>query len=367
MKFSKEIAGICKQFDIDGKYRGCDIIPYGHINSTFQAFYEVDNKIRIYIIQKINKYVFTKPYEVMENIYNVTRHIINKANERGENSKTVSLHFKKTKDGELFYVDENNEYWRCYRFVENSYTTYDVPDKNILLETGKAFGKFQKELRDFDASTLHETIKKFHDTTYRYEQLEQAIKENKKSRLEICEEEVEKFRELKEKATMMHYMLQNGELPLRVTHNDTKCNNVLFDESTNKYLTVIDLDTVMPGLVAYDFGDAIRFAANTALEDEDDLAKVRLDLIKYEAFTKGFLSELKDSLTQKEIETLYLGAITMTIECGVRFLTDYLNGDEYFRIEKANHNLLRARCQLKLALDMLRKEKQMIEIVKKYS
>ena len=366
MSTIKQIRNICNHFNIDGRLRWVDPIMYGHINSTYEAFFDVGDHERIYIIQKINQNVFKKPEEVMENIFNVTRYIIDNAKSRGEDAKTISLHFKRTNDDQQFYIDEKGDYWRCYRFVENSKTYQSTNNLKIIEETGKAFGKFQKELKDFDANILHETIVDFHNTLKRYEQLEQAVKENKALRLDYVRDEVEEYKNLKDKAIIIHNMVKNKELPLRVTHNDTKCNNVLFDCDTDEYLTVIDLDTVMPGLYAFDFGDAIRFACNTAEEDEEDLAKVRLDMKKFEAFTKGFLSEVKDSLTEKEKETLVLGAITMTIECGTRFLADYLNGDTYFRVDKINQNLHRARCQLKLALDMIDKEEKMNAIVKKY-
>ena len=367
MENIKVIKSICRQFNIDGKLIWVDPIMYGHINSTYEAKFDCGlDHYRKYIIQKINKEVFKKPEEVMENIFNVTRYIINNAIERGENAKTIALHFKLTTDGKQFYIDEDGQYWRCYRFIDKSVTYQSTQNPKILEQTGKAFGRFQNELRDFDATILHETIRDFHNTLKRYEQLEQAIKDDIALRKTYVQKEINEYLALKDKALQMHYMVTRNELPLRVTHNDTKCNNVLFDEATDDYLTVIDLDTVMPGLVGYDFGDAVRFAANTAEEDEADMANVRLDLRKFEAFTKGFLSEVKDSLTDKEKETLVLGAITMTIECGTRFLADYLNGDVYFRVDKINQNFNRARCQLKLAQDMIEKEEKMNMIVRKY-
>ena len=366
MNSIKQVKNVCKQFNIEGNLRWVDPILYGHINSTYEAWFDVGDHERTYIVQKINKNVFKKPEEVMENIFNVTRYIINNAKARGEDAKTIALHFKRTQDDKLFYIDDEGEYWRCYRFVENSKTYQSTNNLKILEETGKAFGKFQNELSDFDASILHETIKDFHNTKERFNQLEQAINDDRVLRLNYVKEEVKEFLALKDKACEIHNMVARGELPLRVTHNDTKCNNVLFDCDTDGFLTVIDLDTVMPGLSIFDFGDAIRYAANTAEEDEEDIAKVKLDLRKFEAFTKGFLSEVKASLTEKEKETLVLGAITITIECGTRFLADYLNGDVYFRVDKINHNLHRARCQLKLAQDMIEKEEKMQEIVRKY-
>lgn len=362
----KVIRSICRQFNIDGKLVWVDPILYGHINSTYEAKFDCGDHYRKYIVQRINKEVFKKPEYVMENIFNVTRYIINNAIARGDEAKTIALHFKRTTDDKQFYIDEDGQYWRCYRYIDRSVTYQSTNNLKILEETGKAFGHFQNELKDFDASILHETIRDFHNTLKRYEQLEQAIKDDLALRAEYVQKEIKEYLDLKDKALQMHYMVERNELPLRVTHNDTKCNNVLFDELTDDYLTVIDLDTVMPGLVAYDFGDAIRFAANSAVEDEADMANVRLDLRKFEAFTKGFLSEVKDSLTSKEQETLVLGAITMTIECGTRFLADYLNGDTYFRVDKINQNLNRARCQLKLAQDMIEKEEKMNSIVRKY-
>jgi hypothetical protein len=220
-------------------------------------------------------------------------------------------------------------------------------------------------LSDYPAELLYETIPNFHNTINRYENFETAVVNNYAGRVDFVIEPIAEFLAMKETATTMTKMSQNGELPQRVTHNDTKCNNVLFDTSTKKHTCVIDLDTVMPGLAGFDFGDAIRFIANTATEDERDLSKVMIDLVKFEAFARGFIDGCGESLTKEELETLPLGAITMTTECGLRFLTDYLDGDRYFKISYPEHNLDRARCQLKLAQDMLSKRNEMQDIIQK--
>lgn len=356
---NNDIYKLCEEFGITGEIVGVSIMTSGHINSTFKVDVDDNGKMKSYIIQKVNDYVFKKPEELMENIINVTDFISKKS--FGE-AKT--LKFLKTKSGKgLTKVD--TEYFRIYEYVPNT-ETYDITDnRNIIYETGLAFGEFQSMLSDYPANSLHETIPNFHNTIDRFNNFEQAIYNNFAGRVDSVLGAIADYMAIRESACEMTKMQIDGILPARVTHNDTKCNNVLFDTLTKKHACVIDLDTVMPGLAGFDFGDAIRFIANTATEDETDLSKVELDFGKFEAFTKGFIDGCGSSLTQKEIETLPLGAITMTAECGVRFLTDYLDGDRYFKINYPNHNLDRALCQLKLAQDMIEKHSEMMQIVKK--
>lgn len=364
---ANEIENICRQFNIEGEFLGFELITSGHINVTYEVDFFRDNQQKPYILQKVNKNVFHEPEKVMENIVNVAEYIREKIKETGISAKQYVLHYQKTKDDKYFLYDANGGFWRCCRYIDDSFTFSTIDDVNTMEEAGKAFGKFQMYLAEFPVEKLYVSIPHFHNTINRYQHFREAINTDEKGRYASVKDVVDAYLELEEKATEAYKMQRKGILPLRVTHNDTKCSNVLFSQTTKEHLAVIDLDTVMPGLSIFDFGDAIRAGANTADEDEKDLNKVYLDLLKYEAFTKGFLKTIGNSLTTIEKENMALGAITMTIECGVRFLTDYLNGDTYFSISYKNQNLIRAKCQLKLAQDMLAHYDKMLEIVKKYS
>ena len=357
---NNDIYELCETFGVQGEIVGVSILSSGHINSTFKVDVDEHGKMKSYIVQKVNDYVFKQPEQLMENVMGVTDFI----DKKKEGGKSKTLKFLKTKEGKGI-TNVDGEYFRIYEFVTNT-ETYDITENpKIIYETGLAFGEFQKLLSDYPAESLYETIPNFHNTINRFEIFETAIMNNYSGRANFVFGPIADFLKLKETATQMTIMSQNGELPQRVTHNDTKCNNVLFDTLTKKHTCVIDLDTVMPGLAGFDFGDAIRFIANTATEDEKDLSKVMLDLGKFEAFTKGFIDGCGESLTPKEIETLPLGAITITTECGIRFLTDYLDGDRYFKINYPDHNLDRALCQLQLAKDMISKQAEMSAIVQR--
>lgn len=349
----QELIDLCNSFNIQGDFDSIDVLSNGHINSTFLVRFKTDDEVKEYILQKINKYVFKNPEEVMQNIFAVTNHIINKKSQSGKDSDRKTLIFKPTQDGQLFQIDAYGDYWRVSEFVKNSTTFNETNDLTVLEETGKAFGEFQQALSDFPVSNLNIIIPHFHNTVNRYEIFKDTLEKDPLGRSSLALSEIQDYLELEEVATQMYQMQKRGELSLKVTHNDTKCNNVLFDKNTHKHLCVIDLDTVMPGLLGFDFGDAIRFAANTAAEDETDLSKVKIDLNKFKSFTQGFLFAIGSSITENELKTLSLGAITMTIECGLRFLTDYIDGDNYFKINHQHHNLDRARCQLKLAKEMI--------------
>lgn len=361
-----KIEEVFSAFGIEGEVKGYKIFHSGHINTTCMVIIEQDGKEKQLVMQKINKHVFKKPAEVMKNISNVTNYIYTKLKENNQPTSRRVLRFKPGKDKNYYIVDSEGDYWRVYKFVDKSVCFDATDDLTVLEETGKAFGEFQTLLADYPAGDLNIIIPHFHNTPNRYKNFKQTLAEDPCDRAKYVQEEIEEYLALEEIASRMYKMQKSGNLPLRVTHNDTKCNNVLFDEATHKHICVIDLDTVMPGLVGFDFGDAMRFAGNTCVEDETELDKVELDLTKYEAFTKGFMAEVGESLTKAEKETLSLGAITMTIECGLRFLTDYIDGDNYFKTSYDDHNLDRARCQLKLAQDMIKKYAQMQEIVAKY-
>ncbi len=330
----------------------------GHINSTFLIVHN-DKK---YILQRINTKVFIRPHEVMDNIIGVTEHIQRKVEE--SDKKTCStIRFLSFSDGKSFFDIPDGDCWRIYEYIDNT-TVYDkVKSPDDFYNCAIAFGHFQQHLSDYPAHTLYETIPDFHNTPKRYENLMASIEKDAMGRAFGVSKEIAFARQHKDFCNILEDAYKSGELPLRVTHNDTKLNNVLFDEITDKPSYVIDLDTVMPGYAVTDFGDAIRYGANTAAEDEVDLSKVSLDLELFGAFAKGFIDGCNGSLTQKEIELLPIGAIMMTLECGMRFLTDYIDGDVYFKIHRQNHNLDRCRCQFALVADMERKLSQMNDIV----
>ena len=363
----KQIIEACARFNIEGEYKSYEVLNSGHINMTYRVYFFRHNELKDYILQRVNTYVFKKPEDVMENISEVTEYIRAKIKATGVTAKRNVLHYATTADGKYYTVMPDGGFWRCCRYINDSISFTKTDDLKIIEESGKAFGKFQTYLSDYPVEKLHIVIPHFHNTIMRYEALREAIKNDEAGRLESVREVIAGYEALEELATKPYRMQKQGMLPLRVTHNDTKTSNVLFDADTSEELTVIDLDTVMPGLVAFDFGDAIRVAGSTVDEDERDLTKVALDLEKYEAFTRGFVHGLDGMVSQAEMDSLALGAIAMTAECGVRFLTDYLNGDKYFRIHYPDQNLARAKCHLTLAQDMVKKFQTMQEIVDKYS
>lgn len=361
------IEDICRQFGLEGDFKYFETLKNGHINSSYKVYFYRDGEMKDYCLQRINSYVFKNPVEVMENISTVTEYIREKIKATGVTAKRHVLHFQSSLNGKYYYVGPYGGFWRCSRFIGNSVTYNQTDNPVVIEEAGKAFGDFQLRLADFPVKKLFITIPHFHNTIMRYDAFSEAVENDTAKRAKFVKKEIEEYLALKDIATEMYKMQRRGELPLKVTHNDTKCNNVLFDKTTGEYLCVIDLDTVMPGLVGFDFGDAIRFIANSAGEDEKDLARVGLDLDKFEAFSKGFTGKLKDVMTPAEKDTLALGALTMTTECGLRFLTDYLSGDVYFKTAYPEHNLDRARCQLALAKDMILKYDKMKAIVGKYA
>ena len=306
------------------------------------------------------------PVAVMNNISSVTEYIRAKIKATGVTAKRNVLHYSTTDTGKYYAILENNEFWRCCRYIDDSVSFEQTDDLKIIEESGKAFGKFQVHLADFPVKNLAIVIPHFHNTPKRYDALRRAVKEDAVGRVQEVRDTIDGYLELEEIATRSYKLQKAGVLPLRVTHNDTKTSNVLFDANTREYLSVIDLDTVMPGLVSFDFGDAIRVAASTVDEDEKDLSKVAVDLEKYEAFTRGFVGTLGGMLTKEEKKTLALGAVAMTAECGVRFLTDYIEGDKYFRIHYPDQNLARANCHLTLTRDMVKHLDEMQAIVDKY-
>ena len=355
-----DLSKVAKLFGINNKIVEEEHITIGHINVTYRVKFDDDKE---YIMQRINKYVFKDPVSLMNNIILTTTHIRNELTRKNMPVDRYVLSFIKALDGNYYVIDSENEYWRMYHYITHS-LTYNVMDNMDIIENcGYAFGNFQCQLSNFNASLLSETIPNFHNTISRFENLKKAKEKDEFNRFESVKDLYDEYLKLEEISTRMTRMLNNNELPLRVTHNDTKCNNVLFDLTTNEPLSVIDLDTVMPGLAGFDFGDSIRTGAANNREDESDPTKIYLCLDKFRAFAKGFLKTTKDSLTKNEIDTLALGAITMTLECGSRFLTDYLEGDVYFHEKYKGQNLIRAKSQLILGKDMINKSDQMNAII----
>lgn len=362
-----EIDEVVAQFQTDGK--AVEKTPYGngHINDTFLVVCETgEGKKRRYILQKMNHSIFKAPEQLMENVVKVTEYLRKVIVSQGGDPERETLNVVKTINGSSYFVDKKGDYWRMFLFVEGTVCLEMVESKKDFYDSGVAFGNFQKMLADYPAETLHETILNFHNTPSRFQDFQRAVQEDKMGRAVLAKEEISFALERESDTRVLTDLLHAGELPLRVTHNDTKLNNILFDADTKKAICIIDLDTVMPGLSHYDFGDSIRFGASTGAEDEKDLSKVELDLTLFEAFTKGYLEGCGGSLTEKEIEMLPMGAKLMTYECGIRFLADFLEGDVYFKIHRDGHNLDRARTQFKLVKDMEDKWADMTAIVEKY-
>ena len=343
----------------DGRHYG-----EGHINDTYLVW-RADHTKR-FILQRINTDTFTDPAGLMENICGVTRHLRAKIQAEGGDPGRECLNVIPTLSGASYYIDTEGNAWRAYDFVENTVCLQQVGCEADFRTVAETLGKFQNQLADYPASTLHETIARFHDTPNRYANFEKALAADALGRAKTIAPEIAFIRAREKDCHVLLDQLAAGEIPLRVTHNDTKINNVLLDEATGKGICVIDLDTVMPGLSAYDFGDSIRFGASTAAEDEQDLSKVSCDMDLFDTYVKGYLEGCGGKLTNKEVELLPMGAKVMTFECGMRFLTDYLEGDHYFKIHRENHNLDRCRTQFTLVKDMEKKWDTMREIVKKY-
>lgn len=344
-------------FDIEIEIDSCVPFGGGHINDTYMITSKTGEK---YIIQAINTNVFKNPEQIMDNIRMVSEHIVQRTG-----GCNAVMCFIPTKSGSYYHPDSENKFWRLYYFVPA--ICLDFPEnEQDFYECAFAFGEFQKNLSDFPAEKLHETIPDFHNTPKRFKNFLKAVSEDKMGRAASVQREIEFIKEREEFYSILFSNFESGKLPLRVTHNDTKSNNVLLNSETRKALCVIDLDTIMPGFSVNDFGDAIRFGASTATEDEKDLSKVSMSLPMFRAYTEGFLAGVDGLLTNTEIELLPEGAKMMTIECGMRFLTDYLEGDTYFKTSYQGQNLDRCRTQLKLVADMEAKWDEMKSIVRSF-
>ena len=355
-------------FNYFGRLKACEPFGSGHINDTYRLTFEIGDMGDVYVIlQRMNREIFKKPVELMENIVGVTSHLRKKIIKAGGDPERETLNVILAKDGKAYYVDSMGEYWRSFKYITEA-TSYDLVEKpEDFYESAVAFGHFQRMLADYPAETLHETIEGFHDTKARLRAFKEAVEKDVCGRAASVQKEIDFVLSHEDTANVFGDLLEKGELPIRVTHNDTKLNNIMIDNTTRKGICVIDLDTVMPGLAMNDFGDSIRFGASTAEEDEQDLSKVSCSMELFELYVKGFLEGCAGSLTDKEVEMLPMGAKVMTYECGMRFLADYLEGDHYFKIHREGHNLDRARTQFKLVADMESKWDTMAEIVRKYA
>lgn len=366
METSNKVHEAIDGFKLPGELKECIRYGSGHINDTYRLTYETPQGTKRYILQRMSKSIFKKPVELMENVSGVTAWLRKKIIENGGNPERETLTLVKSNDGLPYFVDSTGEYWRVYLFIEGA-TCYDaVKDDNDFYQSAVAFGHFQRLLADYPAETLHETIKDFHNTPDRLEKFKKAVAEDVCGRAASVQKEIDFILEREELTHALYDLQLDGRLPLRVTHNDTKLNNIMIDDETGKAICVIDLDTVMPGLTANDFGDSIRFGASTALEDEQDLSKVSCDLHLFDVYARGFIEGCGGALTDLEIDMLPMGAILMTFENGIRFLTDHLEDDHYFHIHREGHNLDRCRTQLTLVKDMEEKLPQMNEIIQKY-
>lgn len=356
---------VITQFAIGGKLTESRPYGNGHINDTFLLTYEMAGESKRYILQRMNHVIFRNPHQLMENIVNVTEYLQGKIADEGGDAQRETLNVIRTVEGMPYYKDSGDNYWRVFLFVEGTECFEKVESAKDFYDSAVAFGNFQKRLADYPAEKLHETIPDFHNTPSRFSDFRNAVEEDRMGRAALAGKEIGFALEREGDTSVLTEMLREGELPLRVTHNDTKLNNILFDAKTKKAICIIDLDTVMPGLSLYDFGDSIRFGASTGAEDEKDLDKVEVDLDLFEAYTRGFLEGCGGSLTPEEIRMLPMGAKLMTYECGIRFLADYLEGDVYFKIHREGHNLDRARTQFKLVADMEKKWDKMADIVER--
>ena len=347
-----DLMQISGQFSVSGDCLEVKPFGNGHINDTYAVTCASEGGVRRYILQKLNSRVFPHPTALMNNFAAVTAYLRPIIKKEGGDPDRECLKVIPTVQGAAYYVDGEGEVWRMTQLIENT-DAYLVAESSAMFEdAGRAFGLFIKRLEGFDAASLIEVIPDFHNTVKRYENLEKAVAADKAGRASGVKDLIDFARARKDKTSVIVNALKEGSIPLRVTHNDTKLNNVLIDTATQKAICVIDLDTVMPGSLLYDFGDAIRVGCSTAEEDEKDLSKVNFDRENFVAFTRGFMRGLGDNLTVNEEKLLPTGAILMTFECGMRFLTDYLEGDVYFKTAYPEHNLVRCRTQFKLVEEM---------------
>jgi len=362
-----DLRTIGRRFAIEGDFLSGGPYGHGHINDTYAVVYRLGSRQRRCILQRINHKVFKNPEGLMVNIVAVTRHLSCKIRAAGGDPLRETLTVIPTLEGEAFLETEGAEYWRAYDFIEGARTYESVERLDHVVSAGRAFGTFQRLLSDFPAHQLSETIPDFHHTRKRYDAFLKSVAGDSQDRARQAEAEIEFVLRREPLVSVLVDKLSAGSLQQRITHNDTKFNNVMIDDRTGEGVCVIDLDTVMPGLSPYDYGDSIRSLANTGAEDETDLSKVAFDLPVFDLFTRGYLQAANDWLAQEEIDLLPFAAQLMTLECGMRFLTDYLQGDTYFKTRRPEHNLDRCRTQLKLVKDMEASADQMAAVVQRWA
>ena len=354
-------------FDFGAPVVGALRYGKGHINDTFVVHTQPEDRCcRRFILQRMSAAAFKHPDELMENIIGVTEYLGREIEKHGGDRDREAMRVLRPRNGQPFFTDSDGGAWRVYPFVERTVCYQSAESAELFAASGRAFGRFQRLLEGYPAQTLHETIPRFHDTEDRLAKLRAAVEADPLGRAEGCGPEIAFAMERAADCSVALDALRAGKLPLRVTHNDTKLNNVLMDEETREGICIIDLDTVMPGLVLYDFGDSIRFGANHSAEDERDLSKVDLDVDLFAAYTGAFLEGVGGALTDTEIEYLPWGAKLMTLECGIRFLTDHIDGDHYFHISREGQNLDRCRTQFKLVRGMEERWSQLEAIVGRY-
>jgi Ser/Thr protein kinase RdoA (MazF antagonist) len=367
MNNEHDIAAIVENFQFEGDYVKAHPYGFGHINDTYAVYFRRSNGwMRRYILQRINHYVFKDPVGLMENIQKVTDHLREKIKRAGGNADRETLTLIPSVSGKSYYKSPQGNYWRGYIFIEDARTYQTVESMAHIYNAALAFGRFQNRLSDFPAHELHEAIPDFHNTAKRFETFVRAVEEDVANRAHAVEDEIAFLEARADDTHVLVDLLAQGKLPERVTHNDTKFNNVMIDDESGEGICVIDLDTVMPGLSLYDFGDSARSATNPAAEDTLDLSEVNVDLEVFDHLTHGYLDAAREALTPREIDYLPFAVKLMTLENGMRFLTDYLQGDVYFKIHRPNHNLDRSRAQLKLVESMEANFERMRAIVEKY-
>lgn len=362
----ENIKNIIKEFDIEGELIDCRNNNDGIINDTYVLTFRLkEGSEKKYLLQKINSRVFHEPYKLMKNISQVTSYLKKKVKRENENHRTLEI--VKTKSGKsLCQIKDNTdsiEYFRIYEYIDNAISYNNSKDPNVIFNTGKAFGNFQKLLRNYPISELEETIKSFHDTKLRYNGFIKDVRDDTMDRVKLVTKEIVFLIQRGDKSSLIVDELAKGTIPYRVTHNDTKVSNVLLNKEDNSYLAVIDLDTVMPGSLLNDFGDGVRSNCSSAKEDETDLSKVYLDLDLFASFTDGFMSEMAPYIEERELDLMAESIRILTYELAIRFLDDYINGDTYFKIEYETHNLDRARNQIKLIYDIEAKMEQIEDYI----
>jgi len=362
-----DLVAIAEHFQFEGDFLEASPYGFGHINDTYTVrFGKADGVVRRYVLQRINQHVFRNPEALMQNVERVTAHLRKKIVAAGGDAERETLNLVPTVGGRTWTKTDDGNYWRAYIFIAGARTYQVVESLDHVYNVAKAFGRFQKLLGDFPAEQLTETIPDFHHTGKRFDAFVEAVERDVRNRARSVETEIKFVEKRAGETSVLVDLLERGELPNRVTHNDTKFNNVMIDDETGAGICVIDLDTVMPGLSLYDFGDAVRSGANPAAEDERDLSKVWFDLDIFDCFAHGYLDAARDFLTATEVDYLPFSARLMTLECGMRFLTDHLNGDIYFKVHRENHNLDRCRTQFNMVQDMEEKFERMEEIVARY-